>query len=247
MPDGTDPREFLAPNITIDGWGVGSGEVAPPGWEVELGAMRIFRVRGFSWFKKDVTPNVSDLAPLIPAMQAKFIPEPADQPPALPGWTALKTFRWAEAFAMRQVYDAAGSDPSKRLLQFAKAAKVLLLCEMKAAEVGVTAETLYQHMRLEPACFGISDFTRQTLQAAERDREDIVSVLRRETAQESQGVFWDMADGKWVTYRLATQVRRILKKELPKLRIGEVVIPLNGRRTPSPNERIDGDSIPDAA
>lgn len=238
MPDGTDPRDFLAPNITINGWGVGSGEFAPSAWEEHIGLKRAFRVRGFSWFKAKVARNVSDLVPLIPAMQAEVL--------GRPGWTALPTFNWAEAFAPRQIYDAAGNDSAKRLLQFAKAAKVLLLCEMKAAAAGIAAAEFYASMRLEPACFGISDFTRQKLEAAERDREDILSLLRRETAQEIQGVFWDMAVGKWVSYRLATQVRTILTREMPKLRIGDVIIPLTGNRKPSINERIDGPSIPAA-
>jgi hypothetical protein len=203
-----------------------------PNWVGALGDRRGFRVRGFSWFKEKVPAGVAAMTPLLRGL--------GDTVAARPNWVALP-FVWTEPFSIRQVYDAANRKP----LLFPKAAMTILLCELAAAERGIDPREVYRNMRIEPAVYRIADFTAGTLVQAESVRDDILNILTRECGQESSEVFRDMADRKVVSYRLATRAHAILKRELPRLRIGDVVVGSDRKyRITSEAETVEGVSVP---
>lgn len=232
MADGTDPAELLQPNVTSPGWGLGLVNRAVMDWQVNLAPKKAWVVRGFSWFKANVAPAVTALAPLLPDMEMERAKRPAWNGPPLP---------WVEVFSARQLYDAAATKP----LQFVKAAKTLLVCEMAAATKGIPATTLYEHMRIEPLVFRIADFDRHWLNRMVQRQENSVAELRQRTAQDSQAVFWGLADGACVSYRLADRTRLALKEMVEAEPVGDVIVPANGRLQIAQGERIEGPSVPD--
>ncbi len=218
-----DPRMLLQPRL----------DISVPEWIGALGERRAFRVRGFSWFREAVPLGIAALAPFLPEVRTTL--------EARPGWTAL-SFPWAEPFSLRQVYDAANREP----VLFAKAAKTILLCEIAAAANQIDLAELYRNMRIESAVYRIADFDRGRLDQAESEREDILRILVRECAQETGAVFYDLADGKTVSLRLAARTHTILRRELPRLKIGGVVIGRDRKyRHASGKETVEGWSIPD--
>ncbi len=226
-----NPTKALAPNFTIPGWGIpGATMPAVTDWDTALAPLKLFRVRGFGWFKRMVEPAVSNVVPLIVAAQNEALSRLE--------WKSLG-FDWEAPFAARQVYDAENHKP----LQFAKAALVLLLCEIAARAAGVAEGDVAANMRIEPAIFGIVDFDRPFLNRAIELREDLLVALRKETAQDTQHVFWDMADRVPVSYRLATLTRDAWIDLGAKPAIDEVIV-LRTRKSPSAQEKIEGDSVP---
>ena len=220
-PGRDDPRELLQPRIDQE----------PQDWVAELGDRRAFRVRGFTWFRRTAQSNPTALGPLIPAMEAELRQRP--------GWTALG-FPWQEPFSPRQLFDAANQKP----MLFPKAAKTILLCELAAARAGVAGAEVYRKMRIEPAVHRITDFTRGTLETALAERDDILNVLVRRCRQQSSQVFYELADRKTVSLRLATRVHAILRRELPGLRLGLVMIGWDRQyRNVSEAETVEGSSL----
>lgn len=220
-PGRGDPRELLQPRIDQE----------REDWIGELGDRRAFRVRGFTWFRRTAQSNPTALGPLIPAMEAELRQRP--------GWAALD-FPWWEAFSPRQLFDAANQKP----MLFPKAAKTILLCEIAAVRAGMPADEVYKHMHIEPAVHRITDFTRGTLEMALAERDDILNVLVRRCRQQSSAVFYELADRKTVSLRLATRVHTVLHRELPGLRLGVVMIGWDRQyRNVSEAETVDGPSL----
>lgn len=157
------------------------------------------------------------------------------------GWMNLRPFNWTERLSPRQVFDAANKVP----LLFPKAAKILLLCEIAATRHGVQPKRIYERMRVEPAVYRIVDFNRTTLNQAQSERADILRILTRDCKQENRAVFFDLADGKTVSHRLASNTRVVLLREVPRLPIGDVIVG-SGRqyRHTSVAETVDGLSAP---
>jgi hypothetical protein len=223
--DPGNPLTLLQPRLDQD---VGN-------WIGALGDRRAFRVRGFSWFKTHVEQNITAIVQAIADAKAE-----AQQ---RPGWKDLP-FPWADQFSPRQVYDAANRKP----LLFPKAALTILLCELAARARGRDAVEVYRKMRIEPAVYRISDFTRGTLESAESSRADIMNVLIRECGQQGSEVFYDLASGKTVSYRLASKIIEVMQRELrpfPQFRVGTVVVGTDRRyRNTSEEETVEGASVP---
>ncbi len=217
-----DPRAMLQPRLDND----------IPRWVGAIGDRRGFRVRGFSWFREQVPQGVAALAPLLPAVGSAVGQRP--------GWHTLP-FAWTEPFSIRQVYDAA----NRRPLLFPKAAMTVMLCELAVKERGLDPSEVYRNMRIEPAVYRIADFTKGVLEQALANRDDILNILTRECAQETSDVFYDLANRKTVSFRLATAARTVLRRELPRLRIGDVVIGSDRQyRITSEAETVEGASVP---
>ena len=215
--------------------------VGVPDWLLIHGSRTVWRLRGFGWFRLNVEGNVDKLKPLLADMEA--------QRASLPHWGG-GGLNWDEPLSILQVYKARNGAPQR----FDKAAKTLLLCIIAAAERKMPAATVLDHMRLEAAIFGISDFDQVKYKAALAIMADLPGRLRKETTQTTEKVFDDMALGIGVSYRLATLARQQLQLLVPALPWGDVIItsgvsPTGKRLTPqaSSQERVEGPSIPPGA
>ena len=226
-PAGSDPRQHVAPRLT----GISD-------WESIYGERRAFRIRGLTWFRQTVQRDIDKLKPLIPSMEQARLGRPA--------WNT-SDIDWSARFSLTQVYAARRGGT----LRFEKAAKVLLLCEVAAEANGIPAAILYAHMRLEPALFGLADFTEDQLAAAVKARNDLFPALRRGAGQTTERVFTDMAEGKAVSYRLAWKTRELLRNMVPSIPWGEVIIVPDRARRPrfevSGREEVEGASVPAGA
>lgn len=219
-----DPRNALQPSLEN-----------VPEWEVEHGERNAFRVRGTAWFKRVVERDTDKLRPLIAKMEVVRV--------ARTDW-AIEPFDWAAPFALAQVYQAANRKP----LRFDKAAKVILLFEVAGAERGIPSAIVRQNVRIEPAFFGIADFTESELAKAQNAHEGLLTKLVATTGQQSRDVFHQMAAGKGVSYRLAWKTREALVAHAPSIGWRPlIIVPTNGKNNVSDKERVDGPSVPDGA
>ena len=224
-PTGSDVAELLDPRI----------DVAAPDWLAELAPRKAFRVRGLSWFRLNIVLEVAALSPYLPRVPLEIA--------ARPGWNGVP-LPWSQQLSIRQVYDAVDKQP----LLFHKAAEICLLCELAAAappngRPPVPAETLYEHLRIEPALWRISDFDQTMVDRVERERPDAAQVVRRRCSQTSVAPMHDVAAGKTVSHRLAVRMVRVLRELVPHLPIGDVVLNSQMKRNGiCLTETIDGPS-----
>jgi hypothetical protein len=215
-------------------------DVTYEGWEDETGAQKAFYVRGFTWFRDQVINGrtvVTDCKRHIPRMKELI--------QSRPNWTKHR-FNWAEPFGDRQFIDAAS--PSKKLTpKFHKAVEVLVLCEAMAEAMHdedpsrPEPAAVYRHMRIEPAVSFIHGFDRALLENLGRD-DDFMPDLRRRTGQKSNAVFFDMADGKTVTHKLAVRTHQILNARSPRVQIGDVDFRYKPKRIYKPSENEEWDA-----
>lgn len=202
------------------------------GWPLILRQRRAFRVRGFTWFKVDVEANISSLEPFIGRMEIELRQRP--------GWNGLP-WPWNERFAVSQLFSAARGDP----IRFDKAAKVLLICELAAADRGLPTSRVYQVMRIEPAIFVLSGFDANYLQRVELDRPDLIEHVVAALGQ-PHNVIRRMAAGETVSYRLAYRMRQVLLEAVPNHSPGQVMIgQAHTNRTTCVEEIVDGLSDPE--
>jgi hypothetical protein len=169
-----------------------------------------------------------------------MIPEISTELRQRPAWRDFG-FRRPGEISIRQALDARSYGP----LLFEKAAQVILLLEIAARKRDVGPADVYANLRIEPAVCRIANFTRDTLKAAESRRQDILQVLQRDTGQARPIVFYDLADGKTVSFRLASATKNTLSRVVPNVPIGDVVLGTDRRyRRPSTQETIYGPSDP---
>lgn len=227
-PLGADARHFVQPSLQN-----------VQDWETTYGDRNAYRVRGLSWFRTNVQRDIDKLKPFIAKMEEERKLRPAWNTPAL---------AWNDSFALTQVYTARQA----KGLKFVKAAKTLLLCEVAAAAKGIPPSVVHSQMRIEPALFGLADFTAELLARACEKSENLLAVLRSGAGQSTEKVFWDMAAGKAVSYRLAWRTRELLlAAKVPGIAWGHVIIVPERRQKPrfevTGREEIDGASVPHGA
>jgi len=224
---GEDPKDLIAPSLSnVDGWLAAYGERSA------------YRVRGLEWLRENVVRDIDKLKPFLEEMEALRLTRTQWQ---IPG------NEWEQQLSIAQVYKAKNKTP----LKFAKAAKVLLLCEVAAVKKGIPAPVVYSRMRIEPAIFGIADLTPALLQQARGIKENLNGVLRRGTGQQTAEVFDDMAAGRAVSYRLAWLTRALLVANVPTVPWDNVIalqeIPGGPKVSVVQKEVIEGASVPTGA
>jgi hypothetical protein len=221
------PQDLLAPSLKL-----------VENWPALYADRSAFRVRGLEWFRETVQRDIDKLKPYIAEME--------DVRRSRAAWNS-KEIDWNQTFSLTQVYAARRKDP----LKFGKAAKVLLLCEVAAAKSGVPASVLYSRMRIEPALFGIADFSADLLADACRRKENLIALLRQGTGQTTGKVFDDMAEGAAVSYRLAWATREFLIQNVPGIPWDSLIILPDRLTRPRfsvcQREAIEGASVPPGA
>jgi hypothetical protein len=223
-PPGTHPGELVRPSLHLI-----------PNWEASYGDRNAYRVRGLSWFRANVQRDIDKLKRHLDRME--------EERSQRVGWN-ISNLPWEDRLSVTQAYAARQG----KALKFVKAAKVLLLCEIAAADKGIPPSVLYGHMRIEPALFGIADFSRDLLQEACDQSENLLATLRSGAAQTTERVFWDMAEGKAVSYRLAWRTLELLRAaQISGITWGHVII-LPDRKKPklevTGREDIEAASVP---
>ena len=197
---GSDPRDLVQPPLPSY---IGD-------WESLLGERRAFRVRGIPWFRRNVRGDLRELTSLIPRM----VREARERP----NWTS--SFGGVHRFSIKQLVDAGKYEP----LLFEKAALSILILDIASRETNISQSDVYDHLHIEPAVYRIEGFDRGTLNQARSKRPDILEILRRDTQQNRNDVFYDLANNKTVSYRLADAVRSTLEREVPGSHLGSVVV-----------------------
>jgi hypothetical protein len=236
-----NPGELRADWIARDLYAILDQDVTYPGWEHETAENKAFYVRGFSWFRDNVINgqiNITDVAPFIPQMKSLLKTRTA--------WMALP-FKWDETFGDRQFIDAAS--PHRKLTpKFQKAVEVIVLCEAIADDMHSrdsskpSGKVVYDHMRIEAAVSFIRDFDRTLIKELESKKGDFLRDLRNWTGQGTHNVFYDMADGKSVTHKLAVWTHCFLETRFPNCGVGEVDFRLNRRKRWKPTTLEDVDA-----
>lgn len=207
-------------------------DVSYSGWEHQTAKQKAFYVRGFTWFRDNVLNgklNITDCDTYVGEMKTRLQTRSK--------WLERK-LDWQDDFGARQFINAAS--PIKRLTpKFHKAVECLLLCEVIADDLHKrdrsqpTGAAIYDHMTIEAAVSFIHGFHRGTLDALS-DRER--SALRTATGQQSDSVFYDMAEGKTVTHKLAQRTHRFFVSRRQSARLGEVSFRFFANRKYKPSE-----------
>lgn len=225
-----DVYDLLAAKITYDGW------------EIETATQKSFYVRGYTWFRQQVLNGALNVSGV--AATPHYIEQMQGLIQARPNWMD-KSFPWNEKFGPRQFVNAFSA---KRVpCQFHKAAQVVALCEVVASDLHERHPTrphpsvVLQRMRIEPAVSYVHDLSRPLLERIERDDPSLFQKMRQWTGQKSPTVFYDMADNKTVTHKLARWTRAFILARYPNMPIGDVGFRYDDRRIykPSENEYYD--------
>lgn len=189
-------------------------DIQHEGWQFNVGSMKVFYVRGATWFKTNVLNEVTRLNQGYSDQLESFV---HDINEAHPGWL-IGGFNWEKSFAPRQAVDSL-SLKRRKPIKFEKAVKTLYLCRLaasKQAEEGRLSFDpfdIYKKMRIEPAAFYIQDFDLDALKDMRKKKPKIEDELRERTGQISRKVFEEMAAGHTVTKRLADRTREALSAE----------------------------------
>ena len=190
------------------------GEVAKD-WDIVMRDRVAFRVRGFTWFRSEVTPAVSGVVGHLAGVEAEF--------EAHTGLKALR-FNWDVSFAAAQLFKAARGE----VLRIDKAVKTILACELAARAKEIPAAALHRNMWIEPAVFIVESFDDDYVEMAETRMANVLQTIANDVKQPRR-VIADMVAGKTVSYGLAQRVRGALIKRIPAVPPGAVTIGL-GRR-----------------
>lgn len=244
---GGDPEPTRAELVDRDVRALLEVDVSYGGWEHGTADMKAFYVRGFTWFKDCVIKDklqLTDCTGFIPHMKERLRSKEA--------WLSTP-FPWDSPFGGRQFIDAA-SVKLQLTPKFHKAAEIILLCEVIADHFHArdasrpSPTSVYDHMRIEPAVSFIHGFRKDVvdgLSAEERLR------LRQWTGQPSNDVFYDMADGKTVTHKLAERTLKFFGANVRRIDLGDADHRFSASRTynPSKHERVDvkNDDLPEEA
>lgn len=212
-------------------------DVTYDGWINETAKRKAFYIRGYTWFQENVLKhipmNITECRTELPRAKEILL--------ARKEWNTGQ-FGWGEKLAANQVHYAVSYQKRQPLL-FSKAVEVMVVFEAIAENLsGFEPTDIYRHMRIEAAVSYINDFTVSTLDTMKSRDPAVFDKLRLRTGQESNLVFYDMANGKTVTHKLAVAVRDFVRGGFPDLLIGDVSFRYNRRNvfTPSANEDLDG-------
>ena len=155
-------------------------------------------------------------------------------------------FDWTESYSLRQFVDAA-SYRRRATLSFQNAVEGIVLCETIAKDIcdrGLfpgSGKSVYGHMRIEPAASYINGLTSDLLDNLLRD-DGLAQHLLKYTGQVHLEVFFDMANGRTVTHKLAERTYRFLKSRVGSSLIDPPYFRYDRRRRsykPSEYERVD--------
>jgi hypothetical protein len=184
---GDDPISLVQPPIPL-----GAGY-----WPDRLKAQKAFRIRGLSWFQENVQRDLRQLKPLIPALFREVQERPL--------WR--RAFGKIDHFSIAQLVKASNHEP----LLFEKAALSILLLEIAGREKDIPSRDIYEHISINPAVFYVSGFDLSVWTELPLRGPRILDRLQQETRQQDNHVFHDLAQGKTVSFDLATKVARVLQ------------------------------------
>jgi hypothetical protein len=226
-----------------------------PYWESEVANRKLFYVRGFTWFRREILRNVTDLN------NPEFVRGMYDLLDERPSWLA-EPYPWTDAYGWKQAYHASQrykrteqvdleegafrnrkSQTNTCVLKFHKAAQTILFCEAAARCLDKNAEAVYEHMYIQPACAYIHGFSSAVLESLQQTNPAFMHELRAATGQKNARVFEDMARYRFlVTYQLATRTHAFISSRL-QYALGDVDVRLNGnyQEQPSIYENIEVD------
>lgn len=194
-------------------------------WPFENPKVKAFHVRGFTTFKRAVSSRVSQdfQVPEIQRLHRELLAKATT-------WSGENAkYRFGdELFSPRQAINAAGSHPKR--LNIAKAIETIAYCSaatfylLERQQVSSLSSHLdvFDFMYVEPAMSYIIDFSEDILEAISAQNPQALSTLCFITGQDSKEIFYDMAAGATVTYKLAFRVQTYLRAEFPDMVVGEI-------------------------
>lgn len=202
-----------------------------------------FRIGGMGWFRDVTGVNGDDLV-AASADAAKLAKNCGwtDMPGISPTVARKVQGHWTST-GRPQYFTAIAGKP----LSFVKAAQIILACELtlekllkqqgieskpkrRAANADVklperldeisSAQEIYQHMAIIPACWNLNDFNTPYLEKRIAGDSKFLDQLATYTGQTDHGVFAELASGFTVTYGLAEKVKAFCdsSKDLGQIR-----------------------------
>lgn len=223
-PDGIKPHQMTEPFMeTLVTTRVEGVDFRYPGWELEIGNSKGFRLRGQSWFKLNVINNTKTVLGNPEEELKKVLDEDQKLPNDQRRWSHPVFDLSAEKFASNQLYAAFRREP----LIFPRAIQSLILCAAAAEKISPTVSfnDVLEKMSLEPAFSYIYGFTPSTIENIDAAYPGFLDRLAVVTSQPSRKIFSNMADGELATYKLAMWVREAIMNE-PRLNVtlGDIMI-----------------------
>ena len=181
------------------------------GWEHEIAQIRGFRIRGFPWFRTNVTSNISEAVKNFEEYMHSILSEDIDREDDDRLWHHDVFKLQQETFSPKQFRDAANGTP----ISFWRAVICLILSEAVARRFGRISQSsiIYKKMSIEPAVSYIYEFENKTIELIQAAKPDFLGHLAVVTGQRSTRVFSDMANGMLVTHKLAARVRQAIINE----------------------------------
>jgi hypothetical protein len=226
-----------------------------PYWEHEVANKKLFYVRGFTWFRRNILRNVTELN------NREYVKDMYSLLDLRESWLK-EPYAWKDAYGWKQAYYASQrfnrteqpaleegefrnrkSQKNTCVVKFHKAAQTILFCEAVARRLDKSAEDVYVNMRIQPACAYIHGFTFSVIESLQREDADFLEKLRLATGQKDTRVFEDMAKYRFlVTHQLAERTHTFIRSRYGAI-IGDVDFRLNNnfQLQPSIYENIDID------
>lgn len=207
-------------------------DVRYDGWETETAERKVFYVRGFSWFKRVVLREITEIKNYTEREKEILYSRRA--------WME-EPFDWDKDFSWKQAYNASRRH-KKDTLKFQKAVETIVLCEAAAESREVNSALVYDNMRIQPACSYIHGFDKAVLNHFIEKESEFLNRLKERTGQKHTRVFFDMAhEKKTVTHQLAKRVHYFIHQVFDDPKVGDVDYRLDDGYVfkPSTNEVID--------
>jgi len=211
---------------------VDNADIRFSGWEHNIAQIRGYRIRGFSWFKTEITGNISEVLSSCEEDIRSILLADGDRDDSDRLWHHDVFKLRDEVFGPKQFRDAANGRP----VSFLRAVQCLMLAEAVARKSDRIKQPLvvYEKLRIEPAVSYIFGFTRQILDQIQTAKPEFLGHLAVVTAQPAKAIFYDMAVGMLVTHKLAVRVRQAIMNESSwNFELGDV-----GSRPPGAGNRV---------
>jgi hypothetical protein len=123
-----------------------TSDVTHNGWETGVANAKAFYVRGFTWFKRDVLRNITELKQYSDRYES-FVD-------AKTNWKSVYGEEIGQKLGWRQAYEASltnkRSEKNSTAVRFPKASAVILLCDLIARDRGIDHNLVYDHMVVQP-------------------------------------------------------------------------------------------------
>lgn len=187
-------------------------DVTFKGWEKESASKPRFYIRGVTWAMKALgSYEVSALKPFF-GEAVDIITNDTDWPDqviATPQDRKTYSSGWAEKPSYNQALRALND---RQPIVFFKAVQMLVAIEaaLRDKQEKVDPMAVYEHMRIQPACYNIDNFNQSTLESLRNEVPDFNWKALDAIDQNHVELLEDLAKGSTVTKETAETLKRFV-------------------------------------